>query len=176
MNDIETERLRLRPLKSEDSQAMYDLLSDPAVSGNIGVFSQPFTNIQAEGWCGLASVFHRESLGYLCGLYEKESPQKMIGYAGIAWTDDHRPRDEWEAGYWLTKKHWHQGIAAEALSGIIKQKAGDLGVRMLFAEAAQSNYGSIRVMEKCGFKKTAAFLKKTPDNPARQSVRYERIL
>lgn len=49
-------------------------------------------------------------------------------------------------GYWIGRDFWGRGIATSALSEL----AGELG-RPLHAWVANSNLGSIRVLEKCGF-------------------------
>lgn len=51
-------------------------------------------------------------------------------------------------GYWIGKAHWGKGIATEAL----EQFVGQLSERPLYAYVAKHNLGSIRVLEKCGFK------------------------
>jgi len=171
--DIETQNLYLRKLAAEDAPAMYEVLKDREVSGRIGVFSQPFTMEQAVWWCRRAAEFNEAGTGYLCAVFEKSAPERLIGYIGMGWTDETRPRDEWEVGYWLAKDCWHKGYAAEGVRGLIDAKARELGLRRLFVEAAVTNKGSIRVMEKCGFTEVGEFLRNTPDDPARPSVRYE---
>lgn len=53
--------------------------------------------------------------------------------------------------YWIDKSYWGQGIATEALSQLLKE----INQRPLYAQAAADNASSIRVLEKCGFKKIA---------------------
>jgi RimJ/RimL family protein N-acetyltransferase len=51
-------------------------------------------------------------------------------------------------GYWIGKDHWGKGIATEALA----QFVDEIPERPLFAWVAKRNLGSIRVLEKCGFR------------------------
>jgi RimJ/RimL family protein N-acetyltransferase len=53
-----------------------------------------------------------------------------------------------EVGYWIGKEYWGQGIATQALSEFLDQ----VPLRPLHASAAKHNRGSLRVLEKCGFK------------------------
>ena len=56
--------------------------------------------------------------------------------------------DEREVSYWLGKGFWGRGIATQALYlylEIIIQCP-------LYARVAKDNLGSVRVLEKCGFK------------------------
>jgi RimJ/RimL family protein N-acetyltransferase len=53
-----------------------------------------------------------------------------------------------EVGYWIGKEYWGQGIATQALLEFLDQ----VPLRPLHASAAKHNRGSLRVLEKCGFK------------------------
>jgi RimJ/RimL family protein N-acetyltransferase len=54
-----------------------------------------------------------------------------------------------EVTYWLDRAYWGKGLATQALSeflATVQQK------RPIYGRAAKDNFGSIRVLEKCGFK------------------------
>lgn len=53
-----------------------------------------------------------------------------------------------EVCYWIGNKYWGKGIATEALS----QFLAAIKDRPLYAGVAKDNVGSIRVLEKCGFR------------------------
>jgi RimJ/RimL family protein N-acetyltransferase len=53
-----------------------------------------------------------------------------------------------ELGYWLDRAYWGRGVATEALSAFLCLEQ----IRPLHAGVAKHNAGSIRVLEKCGFK------------------------
>lgn len=53
-----------------------------------------------------------------------------------------------EVGYWIGKEYWGQGIATRALLEFLDQ----IPLRPLHASAAKHNHGSLRVLEKCGFR------------------------
>lgn len=55
---------------------------------------------------------------------------------------------ELEVSYWISKKLWGRGIATRALEQFLVCQT----TRPLHARAAWDNIGSIRVLEKCGFK------------------------
>jgi RimJ/RimL family protein N-acetyltransferase len=55
-----------------------------------------------------------------------------------------------EVTYWIGREHWGKGIATEALRALLPQVV----TRPLYARAAKDNVGSIRVLEKCGFRVT----------------------
>lgn len=51
-------------------------------------------------------------------------------------------------GYWLGREFWGRGIATRALSEYLALET----TRPLFAHVAKHNFGSIRVLKKCGFR------------------------
>ena len=57
--------------------------------------------------------------------------------------------DEAEITYWIDKKYWGQGIAAQALRDFMKIEK----TRPIHGRVAFDNYGSQKVLEKCGFVK-----------------------
>ena len=50
--------------------------------------------------------------------------------------------------YWIDRAHWGKGIASAALTQLLKL----VTTRPLYASAAGDNLGSLRVLEKCGFR------------------------
>jgi len=52
-----------------------------------------------------------------------------------------------EVTYWLGREFWGQGLATQALDRMLHL----VTIRPLFARAATDNFGSIRVLQKCGF-------------------------
>ncbi|MDX2541096.1 GNAT family N-acetyltransferase [Streptomyces sp. WI04-05B] len=55
---------------------------------------------------------------------------------------------EREVTYWIDRAYWGRGIATAALRALIAEEPE----RPLFARAAADNAGSLRVLEKCGFR------------------------
>ncbi|MDQ3914400.1 MAG: GNAT family N-acetyltransferase [Actinomycetota bacterium] len=55
-------------------------------------------------------------------------------------------------GYWIDRRYWGRGIATAALAHLLEL----VPERPLHAHVAAHNAGSIRVLEKCGFRRTGA--------------------
>ena len=53
-----------------------------------------------------------------------------------------------EVTYWLGREFWGRGLATQALNRMLRLVAE----RPIFARAAADNIGSIKVLQKCGFK------------------------
>jgi RimJ/RimL family protein N-acetyltransferase len=61
-------------------------------------------------------------------------------------------------GYWVGREHWGRGIATQALAQLV----GQVTARPLYAHVAVHNVGSVRVLEKCGFRRDRAQEAKAP--------------
>ncbi|MFJ8080340.1 MULTISPECIES: GNAT family N-acetyltransferase [unclassified Streptomyces] len=57
---------------------------------------------------------------------------------------------EREVTYWIDRAYWGRGIATAALRALL----AEVPERPLYARAAADNSGSVRVLEKCGFRVT----------------------
>ena len=65
----------------------------------------------------------------------------------LSYEEDGRP----EVSYWIGKEYWGKGYASQALAEFLAQVNR---TRPIGARAAKDNLGSLRVLEKCGFKIT----------------------
>lgn len=70
----------------------------------------------------------------------------VAGYIG-SWEQDGKRL----VAYWIGREHWGKGIATRALSDFLLLEP----TRPLYAWVAVHNVGSIRVLEKCGFRTAA---------------------
>ena len=52
-------------------------------------------------------------------------------------------------GYWVGRECWGRGVATQALALFVDE----VSIRPLYAHVAVHNVGSIRVLEKCGFRR-----------------------
>jgi ribosomal-protein-alanine N-acetyltransferase len=57
-----------------------------------------------------------------------------------------------EITYWIDRKFWGQGIATQALKKLITIET----IRPIFGRVAFDNFGSQKVLEKCGFDKVGS--------------------
>ena len=61
-------------------------------------------------------------------------------------------------GYWVGREYWGRGVATQALALLVDE----VPVRPLYAHVVVHNVGSIRVLEKCGFRRDRAQEAKAP--------------
>jgi RimJ/RimL family protein N-acetyltransferase len=73
-----------------------------------------------------------------------------------------------EVTYWLGREFWGRGLATQALNRMLHLVVD----RPIFARAATDNIGSIRVLQKCGFK----IVGKTKISPMAQAKTRKNLL
>ena len=102
----------------------------------------------------------RETLDFLITRYEKNidpfvyavilnNNKTLIGHVQAIKIDD----GNWEIGYHIAKKYRNKGYATEALQVFIPKIMKDLNINELYGITLKENAPSIKVLEKCGFKK-----------------------
>ena len=68
--------------------------------------------------------------------------EKIAGHI-LCWKEKYEQR----VGYWIGKEFWRRGIASAALTELLRE----VKIRPLYAQVANHNLASKRVLEKCGF-------------------------
>lgn len=68
--------------------------------------------------------------------------EKIVGHV-LCWKEKYEQR----LGYWVSKQFWRRGIATSA----VKEFLVEVKIRPLYAEVANHNLASKRVLEKNGF-------------------------
>ena len=71
-----------------------------------------------------------------------------------SWQDDGQQL----LGYWVGREWWGRGVATQALALLVDE----VSIRPLYAHVAAHNAGSIRVLEKCGFRRDREQKAKAP--------------
>jgi RimJ/RimL family protein N-acetyltransferase len=144
---LETTQLILRPLSSNDFEAVHSWASNP-VNARYMAWG-PNTEEQTKEF--LASV----KAGRDFAVILKETA-KVIGSCGIYSDSDN---DTGELGWILHIDYWKRGYGTELCGELIRYGFEDLNLRRLTAPCAAVNYGSYRVMERNGMRREAIHIK-----------------
>jgi ribosomal-protein-alanine N-acetyltransferase len=143
-----TARLRLRDLAAADAPFILTLLNEPSFIENIGdrgVRTLEDARVYIEN--GPVASYVRFGFGlYLVELNESEQP---IGICGILKRDALRDPD---LGFAFLPAYWRQGYALESAAAVRHYARAELGLGRLLAIANPANAGSIRLLEKLGFR------------------------
>lgn len=141
---IETERLILRPLTSEDAEAVFQWTGDERVTEYMN-YSTYSSAEQVREWLENGSEgiwgFVRKSDGLLIG----------SGDIRLSKSPEEAENGFWEFGYCFRFDCWNKGYCTEATKAMIKY-AHEMGAEKFMAQHAVDNPASGRVMEKCGLK------------------------
>ena len=132
-------RVSLRPLEDRDLDTIYQQVTDPE-----SVRMAAFT---AEGQTDRGAFLDRMSR--LCA--DTSVLHQVIDVDGAAagTIGSFRIDDQLEVTYWIDRTQWGKGIASAALRILLAETAE----RPLYARAASDNAGSLRVLEKAGFRR-----------------------
>ena len=141
--EIETERLRLRPLRMKDAPDIARYAGDGEVARMIAHAPVPYLTCAAEGW--IMTLRARAPLGQDFVFAIDRQGEGLVGVAGA---HKRRAGDGFEVGYWIGRPFWERVYATAALPGLVVQ-AGSLGP--LQAGHFVDNPASGRVLEKGGF-------------------------
>ena len=140
---LETERLRLRPLTTDDAEGEFVWLSDPEVNRYMPY--NLYTDVKdVVEWLKIASASETE---YHFG-FERREDGLLVGAGSIG--PKNHAGGVWEFGYNLRRDCWNRGYATEATRAMIDFAHREFGVRVIMASHAIANPASGRVMEKCG--------------------------
>jgi RimJ/RimL family protein N-acetyltransferase len=147
---IETARLRLRPHRPADLDAMAALWSDPAVTRHIA--PAPFDREAV--WARLLRYAgHWSLMGYGFLAVEERASGRYAGEVGVAeFERGIEPRlDAPEAGWVMAPWCHGRGYATEALAAILAWTDQARGFPSILCIIAPANAASIAVARKAGF-------------------------
>lgn len=148
-DEIKTQRLVLRELKLDDAAAFSKLAGDYDISKMTGSLPHPLPLYSAE--FKIMTLRRQKQRGLAYPYAITIDGGELIGVMDLFRS---APDAVLEIGYWIGKPYWGQGLSTEAAKGIINEAKETLGVKALIAGAFADNPGSLRVLEKLGFKPT----------------------
>jgi RimJ/RimL family protein N-acetyltransferase len=145
---LQTDRFKLRPFIDADVPFLVELNSDPDVIRYTGEVA--FSSIEAakRRLDILTSEFLERKMGRFV-VTDLESGERL-GWCGLKWLDDFQVVD---LGYRFFRRHWGKGIASETAPVCLSYGFRKLFLSEIFAYADLQNIASVRVLEKCGFKR-----------------------
>jgi RimJ/RimL family protein N-acetyltransferase len=150
---LRSEKIILRPLNDADSPALARLANNKKIWDNLrDRMPHPYTNHNATFFINLAKeeilqvTFAIEYDGELCGVIGLVAQQDV--YKKTA-----------EIGYWIGEPFWNKGIATTAVKLITDYGLNKLDYVRIHTGVFEYNISSMKVLEKCGYKKEGVFEK-----------------
>jgi len=145
---LDTPRLKLRPLAEADVPALFAIFRDPE---SMRYWTHPAMTDVAEAEALLREIQHHAEAETLFqwGIARRED-DLVIGTCTLFRIQREHRRGE--LGYILRRDHWGHGLANEALSALVSHAFDAMGLHRLEADIDPRNAGSIRSVERLGFK------------------------
>lgn len=143
---IETKRLILRRMRVGDAADMFDYAKRPEVTKYL--LWAPHEDIEyTKNYMRQVERGYKQGNFWDFGVVLKENG-RLIGTCGFARLD--KANATAEAGYVLNPDYWGRGLAAEALSSVIRMGFELYELNRIESRYMVGNSQSRRVMEKCG--------------------------
>ena len=144
---LETDRLLLRPVKSEDLKRFYELLNDPEVAASTFSIPHPLSPQKAKRWLNYYVDSSQHGNDRHWAIINKSDPT-MIGMVNVY--DFDAKKIQAEIGFWIGKEFWAMGYGSEAVKAVVHFLMSTLLVNRLIATYQSSNLASARILKKAG--------------------------
>ena len=147
---MESNRIKLRPWRDDDAEALFKYASDPDVGTRAGW--PPHKSVEES--LEVIRTFFNNDHTWALELKETGEPIGCIGYYTYGESNIKIGENDAELGYWIAKPYWNKGLCTEALRVMIDYCLNVKGFKVLWSDFFVDNPASGRVMEKCGFRDT----------------------
>lgn len=149
LEELRTERLRLRRYRKDDFENAYRLTSDPRV---MRFYPATYDRDRVARMIDNALRSYDE-IGYSVLAVERLSDGEYLGQVGLLHWDDVDAREDVEVAYMLAAEAWGKGYATEAARACRDWAFEQLGVDRVVSFIALDNEPSMRVAERNGMKR-----------------------
>ncbi|WP_404468927.1 GNAT family N-acetyltransferase [Sutcliffiella horikoshii] len=143
---VETERLSIRELESDDLQAIYNIRSNKDIFKYVIWGPINFENTKKMLDRQIDFQNEQERKVYV---FAVTSSNNIVGECFLVITDHNETA---EIGYYFGPEYWGNGYAVETVNALLEFGFTDLGLHRIFAKCDFENIGSINVLSKAGFR------------------------
>jgi RimJ/RimL family protein N-acetyltransferase len=143
---VKTHRLLLRAPEPADVDAIFGIQGDAEAMRH--TYAAPDRAATARFLEAYAARFREDGFAPWTAILQSEG--RVVGWGGLH-KDPKAP--EWgpEVSYFIHRRHWGQGLAAELIEAALKLAFEDLGLPEVSAFTRPANRASARVLRKAGF-------------------------
>lgn len=146
--ELETDRLILRRLVSEDAEDIFAYASDDEVTPYM-TWDTHQTVDDSRGFIDFILARYEQDAAGEWGIVLKDSG-RLIGSMGFPWVDSKNKRGE--IGYVLARPFWGQGLMPEAVDRLLKFAFEEMELNRVECCHFLPNEKSGRVMQKAGMR------------------------
>jgi [ribosomal protein S5]-alanine N-acetyltransferase len=145
---LETDRLKLRRITSDDTPAWLDVWTSPDVLRYMIDFETKPDEMEVKSIIEWADGIYNRKTGARWAITQKND-DTMIGSCGFHIYDKN---NRWaEIGYELHRDFWRQGIMSEAVSELLRLCFGELNLHRVEANVTVGNEASSGLLRHLGF-------------------------
>ena len=148
MTVIETDRLVLRRLSTDDAEFINELLNQPSFLRYIGD-KEVRNNADAVRYIQTGPIASYERFGFGLYLVELKETGASIGICGLLKRDS---LPDVDVGFAFLPSYWSRGYAFESASAVMTYGREVLGLRRIVAITSPDNDSSIRLLERIGLR------------------------
>jgi RimJ/RimL family protein N-acetyltransferase len=149
--ELETKRLRLRPLAMSDAEPLYALHQNADMQRYFGdghLYDRDESRTWLEWHVGLWDVE-----GYSFFAADLLAEDRFVGWVGLnKVADDPEINGLTEIGWFVDQAFWGQGLATEGASAALDYGFSSLGLDRIIARYHTENVASGRVMQRIGMR------------------------
>lgn len=171
MTEVETARVRLRPLRLSDAPAVSAMMT-PNVSRWVATWPSPFS-VEAANERLARAVAANEAGTAFSRIAERKSDGAAMGWLGIAVIDEVERIGS--MGYWLGEAFHGQGYLSEILRPFVAGAIAALHLRYLDAGAQVDNTASLAALRRLGMQFVEQRMDQTPIRPAPELCAFYRL-
>ena len=139
---IETGRLRLRPHKMGDADALAQSLADFQITRMLARVPLPYDRQDAIDW--LNSIVGKAGSDWYLAITDESDVH--LGTISVELR-----HGRFHLGYWLNRSFWGRGYMTEAVSAVVERFLRRMPGARLHSGVFADNGASLRVQEKLGF-------------------------
>jgi RimJ/RimL family protein N-acetyltransferase len=153
---IETARLVIRPIEQAEIADFHAIAKRREIAENLASIPHPMSKEVAADW--LSERAFRNSPDFAAGIFRPDGT--LIGCIGIS----DNPVTTY---YFFASEYWGHGYASEVLNPFLDWCANQYDISEIKVGVHQENLGSIKVLERSGFRQTHVTLFQPPfrDSP-----------
>lgn len=170
MSRLTNGSISLREFTSDDKFRIAELANNPKISINLrDAFPNPYTISDAENFLNKYAKLDSSRI------FAIEFNHVYVGNIGLHKGEDVY-RKSAEIGYFLGEQFWNLGIMTKAVNLICDFGFKNMDIVRIHAGIFEYNSASMRVLEKCGFKREGIFEKSVIKNGTfYNEIRYAKL-
>lgn len=145
--ELDSDRLRYKPISIENAQIMYELSADPKVMKHIREVDSDIEH--TKGYIVDTLNYTKENPGFGMWNCFLKGSNEYIGWC-VTHHIERNNKLPIEIGYRFHQKYWGQGYATEAAKKMVQYAKEELNLEQICGITIDENKGSRRVLEKAG--------------------------